>query len=67
VSLLVSPINVLLAIILLILLLVRIFGRTPSDAVRHWIAGSVGLTTVAVAIALPVRQLDGRVGPVHYG
>jgi hypothetical protein len=67
ISILFLPLNFLLALVLLVFLLMRLFGRTISGRVNYLIAGGIGLATVAVAIALPVKQLDGRVGPFRYG
>jgi hypothetical protein len=63
VSILFFPLNLLLAWVLLVLLLLRLFAGTTGGRVKHLIAGGVGLATVSVAIVLPVKQLDGRVGP----
>jgi len=67
VSILFLPLNFFLALVLLILLLVQLFRRPSSERVGHWIAGGVALATVTVAIVLPLKQLDGRVGPFRYG
>ena len=66
VSILFFPLNFLLALVLIILLLVRLFGRKPAARVYYLISGGIGLAAVAVAIALPMKQLDGRVGPFRY-
>jgi hypothetical protein len=67
VSILFFPLNFLLALVLLGPLLAAFFARPPGGRARHLLAAGVGLATVAVAIALPVKQLDGRVGPLRYG
>jgi hypothetical protein len=67
ISVLIFPLNFLLALILFLWMLVRVLGRAPDERAKHWIAAGVALTTVAVAIVLPVKQLDGRVGPFRYG
>jgi hypothetical protein len=66
VSVLFFPLNFLLALVLLLWLLVRLFRRAPGVRVKHLVAGGIGLATVAVAIVLPVKQLDGRVDPFRY-
>lgn len=67
VSILFFPLNFLAALILLIPLLAMLFARPPGGKTRHLIASAVAAATVAVAIVLPVKQLDGRVGPFRYG
>lgn len=67
VSILFFPLNVLLALILLGFLVATLLARPPGVRARHLMAGGVCLATVAVAIVLPVKQLDGRVGPFRYG
>jgi hypothetical protein len=66
VGILFFPLNFLAALVLLVFLLVR-FARPPGERAKLLIASGVGLATVAVSIFLPVKQLDGRVGPFRYG
>lgn len=64
-SVLFFPLNFLVGLALLFLL-IRWSRRAPGAAVKHLIAGGVGLATVATAMVLPVKQLDGRVEPLRY-
>lgn len=41
-------------------------SKTPVERTGHLIKIAVGIATVVAAILLPVKQLDGRVGPIHY-
>jgi hypothetical protein len=67
VSILFFPLNFLVALVLLGPLLAGFIARPPGGRIRHFITCGVGLATVAVAIVLPVKQLDRRVGPFRYG
>jgi hypothetical protein len=67
VSVLFFPLNFLVALVLLGPLLAGLIARPPGGRARHLITCGVGLATVAVAIVLPLKQLDGRVGPFRYG
>ena len=41
--------------------------RPPGSALTSYaLAGIAGLGAICLAILLPVKQLDGRVGPIHY-
>jgi hypothetical protein len=59
VSILFFPLNVLLALILLGPLLATLFARPAAGRALHFLAGGIGLATIAIAIVLPVKQLDG--------
>jgi len=67
VSILFFPLNFLVALVLLGPLLAGFIARPAGGRIRHSITCGVGLATVAVAIVLPVKQLDRRVGPFRYG
>ena len=67
VSIMPLPINfgfILLFLILWPISLVR--SVTPVERMGHLIKIGVGVMTVVVAILLPVKHLDGRVGPMDY-
>jgi hypothetical protein len=66
VSVLPFPLNVLLALVFICVWLVRFIRRAPGAGSTHFITAGVGLATVVVAILLPVKQLDGVVGPFRY-
>jgi hypothetical protein len=66
VSVMPFPLHLLLALVLLVLLLVRPFGWTVGGRANGAIAGVVGIVVIVFAILLPVKQLDGRVGPFRY-
>jgi hypothetical protein len=67
VSILFFPLNFLLALVLLGPLLAELFARPPGGRATLLIAGGIGLATIVISIVLPVKQLDGRVGPFRYG
>jgi hypothetical protein len=67
VSILFFPLNLLAALILLVPLLAMFFARPPGGRATLLTACGVAGATVAVALVLPVKQLDGQVGPFQYG
>ncbi len=67
ISIMPLPLN--LGFILLFLILWPISlarSKTPVERMGHLIKICVGVGTVVMAILLPVKQLDGQVGPMHY-
>jgi hypothetical protein len=60
------PLNIILAVVLLFLLLVRIFGCQPGERMPHLMAGGICVATVIISVVLPVKQLDREVGPFRY-
>lgn len=60
------PLNLLCAALILGFWLVRPRRLLPTEGASHLMVAGVAFVTVLVAIQLPVKQLDGAVGPFRY-
>ena len=67
ISIMPAPFNFVFILLLLILWPISIMrSSSPVETIGHFIKIGVGILTVVLAIFLPIKQLDGRVGPMHY-
>lgn len=67
VSIISHPISLWLILLFLILWPISIMrSSSPGVRIGHFVKMGVGVFTVVLAIFLPVKQLDGRVGPMRY-
>ncbi len=60
------PLNVLCAALVLGFWLVRPSRLPSTKGASHWMVAGIAAATVLGAILLPVKQLDGSVGPFRY-
>ncbi|MBI4680938.1 MAG: hypothetical protein HY753_06985 [Nitrospirae bacterium] len=67
ISVISQPISLWLILLFLLLWPISILRSASSvERIGHFIKIGIGVFTVVLAIFLPVKQLDGRVGPMHY-
>lgn len=68
VSILPLPINVVAALVLVVMRMIfRKYRQVPVSWSNSFVVSATVLGTVLVAMALPVKQLDGVVPPLRYG